>query len=133
MRMKRKVIPLSLIFSAVLSSMIVLTASVFADSKHITFNEPVTVGSIVLAPGVYKVAWVGTGPDVLVTFMKGGKTVATTPARLVLEKSPYHARAIETMTMPDNSRVLKRLSFSDRALVFDLSNSAGESQEPIAA
>ena len=120
MKVKRTAIPLLLLFSAMLTAMVVLNSTATADSKHITFTEPVTVGNVVLEPGEYEVVWEGSGPEVLVSFMKGNKTVATATARLILEKSSYPHRAVEVRVMPDNSRALKRITFSNRALVFDL-------------
>lgn len=121
--MKTKHIPgrLSLLFSAILASMIVLTSTSLADSKHITITEPLTIGSVALPAGTYNVVWSGSGPEVQVSFMKGSKTIASAPARLVLEKSQYH-RAVETTTLPDNTKALNRIQFGDRTLVFDLSS-----------
>ena len=119
MRTKQGAIPLALLFSAVFVAMVALTSTALADSKHVTFNEPVSIDGVVLEAGEYNVVWNGSGPEVEVSFMKGNKTLATTAARLVLEKSP-HRRAVETTTLPDNSRVLKRISFSEKALIFDL-------------
>ena len=98
--------------------MVMLTAPVVADSKHITLYDAVTVGGRVLESGAYKVTWLGSGPEVQVTFSRGSKTVATTRARLVFEKSTR--RAVQTTTLPDNSIVLTRLSFSDESLYFDV-------------
>jgi len=116
-RTKRRAILLSLVLSAMLSSLLTLSAPAFASSKEITFDHPTMVGNVVLKPGVYRVVWTGVGPVVEVSFIKGGKTVATAPARLVLEKSPD--RKMEMSSLPDNTRVLKRLVFSSKALIFD--------------
>lgn len=119
MNTKHKGIPLALLFSAIFASMIILTSTALADSKHITFSEPVTVGSVVLEAGTYNVVWVGTGPEVQVSFKKRNKTLATTSARLVFEKS-QHRRMVRTTRLPDNSRILEQISFSEETLIFDL-------------
>ena len=124
MRMKRAAISL-LLFTAILSSVTVLTSTGFADTKHITVKEPVTIGNIVLQPGDYKVVWQGSGPDVQVSFINKN-TTATTSAKVVVEKR--RGRSFETVTMPDNSKVVKRISFRSKSLVFDQSSLAGESQ-----
>ena len=124
---KSRVTLLSLLVSAILSSMIAFTPTAFADTKHITFTEPVTVGNIVLKPGTYQVTWSGDGPLVEVSFLRGNKTIATASARLSLEKSP--TRQIVTITLPDNSRALKQLVFSSKSLLFDLSNEPSGSEE----
>jgi len=125
MRMNRRAILLPLLLSAVLSSLIALTSTAFADTKHVTFYEAVTVGNVVLKPGDYQVKWIGSGPEVQVSFIRGDKTVVTVSARLVLEKRPY--RSTGTITGADNSSVLSRLSFTSKSLVFDQSDKLGES------
>ena len=117
MRMKSATFARSLLFLTILA---VLTSTVLADSKHVTFNDTVTIGGTVLKPGIYNVVWIGSGPIVQVSFMKRDTTVATASARLVLEKGLYR-RAVEMKILPDNSRVLARLSFKNKSLVFDLS------------
>lgn len=111
----------ALFFATVFASMIALTSTVRADSKHVTFIEPVTIGGTVLAPGIYSVVWEGSGPEVQVSFMKDNKTLATASANLVLEKSPYR-RSYITTDSPENPRVLMRIRFSKTALVFDRSS-----------
>ena len=130
MKMKRIAIPLLLI-SAVLT-MVVLESPALADSKHIRFDEPVTIGSVVLQPERYRVEWTGTGSEVRVAFMRGSKTLAITTGKLLFEKNRYLHRAFETTRMSDNSKMLTRISFANRALVFDLSGPAGERNPPVA-
>lgn len=131
MKMKRTAIPLLLLFSATLT-MIGLKSTAFADSKHIRFDEPVTIGSVVLQPDRYRVEWTGSGAEVMVTFMKGSKTFATATARLVFEKTPYAHRSFETTKLTDSSKMLTRISFANRALIFDLMRSTGGRDQPIA-
>ena len=77
-----------------------------------------TVAGTTLQPDTYKVVWnEASGSDVQVTFMKGSKTMATTTAKLVVESSLYDG-AVETKTSPDNAKVLERISWKKKALVF---------------
>jgi hypothetical protein len=85
------------------------------------------VGTVTLETGTYRVEWDGAGPEVLVTFKKDGDTVATASARLVSGKNP-RSRIIETTTAADDSKVLKRIAFSEEALIFDLPGAKGESR-----
>jgi hypothetical protein len=124
MKMKRTAM-LGLLFSAIFASM-VLTSTVTGDTKHFTFSEPVIVGNVTLEPGTYRLEWTGSGPEVKVSFLKEGKLVAIASAMLIVDKSPH--RAIETITMPDNSKVLKRISFTRKTLVFTLSSLGSESR-----
>ena len=59
--------------------------SVFARDKNqhsVDISATVQVEGAQLKPGNYKVEWQGTGPDIQVTFLRDGKTVATVPATL---------------------------------------------------
>jgi hypothetical protein len=117
-----------LLFSAILASTVVLTTTALGrETKHITFDNPVMIGSVTLKEGDYAVKWEGMGPEVTVTFQKNGDTVATAPARLVMEKN-RNRRSIETTTNSDSSRVLKKIAFNKEALVFDVPAASGESR-----
>jgi hypothetical protein len=123
MKTKLTVIPLLLCLS-VLTTSVVLTpraAASAADSEHITFSEPVMVAGTLLEAETYKLVWEGTGPQVQVSFMKGSKTVATASATLVLAESSYDG-AIETKTLGDNSKVLEKITWKKKALVFGQSS-----------
>jgi hypothetical protein len=115
--MKRTGNSVSLFFSAIVALMAILAPAVLADSKHVTFVDPVTVGGTVLKPATYTVVWSGSGPQVDVSFMRGNKVVATASAILIIEESP--SRAVHTRTLPDNSKVITRISFRSKSLVFD--------------
>jgi|SRR5579863_541396 len=69
-----------------LSTLSVLSpVGVFArDNNQHSVDIPATVqiGGTQLKPGNYKVKWQGAGPDIQVTFLRDGKTVATVPATL---------------------------------------------------
>jgi hypothetical protein len=71
---------------ALLSILAVLSPlSVFARDKNqhsVDIPSTVQVGGTQLKPGNYKVEWQGTGPDLQVTFLRDGKTVATATATL---------------------------------------------------
>jgi hypothetical protein len=73
-------------YVALLSTLAVLSPlSVFARDKNqhsVDIPDTVQVGDTQLKPGNYKVEWQGTGPDIQVTFLRDGKTVATVPATL---------------------------------------------------
>ena len=117
MTKRHRLFPVLLLLSTVFASMVVLTSTVGADSRTVSFNEPVTVEGTVLKPGTYTVVWTGTGPEVQVSFIRNGRTVTTATARLDLERNPL--RSITTKTLPDNSSILLRLSFKHLTLFFD--------------
>lgn len=66
-------------------------AAVAGDKNHatITVYRPTQLGSTLLAPGEYEMAWSGTGNDVKVTLSKGRKVLVTAPARLSEQRDLY--------------------------------------------
>jgi hypothetical protein len=75
----------TLTYLTLLSIIAVSPLSVFARDKNqhsVDIPATVQVGGTQLKPGNYKVEWQGTGPDIQVAFLQGGKTVATVPATL---------------------------------------------------
>ena len=129
MTKKSSVFPVTLLFLGICASTVVLTSTARgADSRTVTFSEPVTVDGTVLKPGTYKVVWIGSEPEVQVSFIKEGNTVATATARLAIEKGPQ--RSITTKTMPDNSRALARLSFKHLTLFFDAAGGSHATRPP---
>jgi hypothetical protein len=71
------------------ATMLALTAApLFASPKPETVHiaEALMLGSTQLAPGDYKVTWVGTGPIVHIT-LTSGKTSVSADAKLVTTQS----------------------------------------------
>jgi len=66
-------------------------AAVAGDKNHaiITVYRPTQLGSALLAPGEYDLAWSGTGNDVKVTLSKGKKILVTVPARVSEQRDLY--------------------------------------------
>jgi hypothetical protein len=117
---RAKFTTLSVLFSVVLISAIIVTQSAAArdrNSEHVTFNAPTMVAGTLLEPATYNVIWEGPGPRVQVTFEKGLKTVLTTSAEFIPEASPYDG-AIATRVREDNTRVLQKIRWKNKALVF---------------
>jgi hypothetical protein len=65
------------------------TVSAYAaqNSKTVTFDQVVQVGSTKLATGPVKVSWTGTGSDAQVTFAVKGSTPVTVPAQIIDKKN----------------------------------------------
>jgi hypothetical protein len=93
------------------------------NSASVQIAQPVTVAGAQLAPGNYRLVWEGNGPDVTVTFLEGKKTVATAPAKLVNTQSNQTA-ALETVTSPDKTQLLKAVDLNKLTIQF---------QTPVAA
>ena len=109
--------------TALLSVLAVLCSlSAFARDKNqhsVNISDAVQVGSTQLQPGKYKVEWQGTGPDVQVTFLQNGKTVATVPGTLKSNDTQVSQDAIVTDSASANKK-LNEIDFGrdKQALVF---------------
>jgi len=117
---KARFVTLTFFISIVAMSMIIDTHPAGAgdrNSEHVTFYAATMVAGTVLEPGTYNVVWEGPSPHVQVTFEKGLKTVLTTSAELIAEESPYDG-AIVTRTRADNTKVLEKIMWKNKALVF---------------
>lgn len=104
---------------ALLLLLSVLPAASFAasNSKEITFDKTIKVGTTDLQPGTYKVAWKGTGPTVEVDFWQNRKVVATTSAKLQNNQSGYES-AVQTSDVNSGSAILREIDFKNSELVF---------------
>jgi len=78
----------ALLLVVVLAFATTMFAGVFTGGKNsatVNIREKVTVGSITLAAGEYKVTWTDAGQ---VTFAQGKKTVATIPGTVTAQENP---------------------------------------------
>jgi hypothetical protein len=119
-RNRLRFITLTFFLSVVLVSSIIIAQPAVAgdrNSEHVTLGVPTMVSGTVLEPGTYNVIWEGPGPHVQVTFEKGLKTVLTTSAEFIPEASPYDG-AMVTRTREDNTRILQKIRWKNKALVF---------------
>jgi len=87
-------------YVALLSALAVLSPlGAFARDKNqrsVDIPNAVRVGGTQLEPGHYKLQIQGTGPDVQVTFLQDGKTVATAPGKLKMNDDNVTQDAIVT-------------------------------------
>ena len=111
-----------------LLSMIALlsTVSALARDKNqhsVEISNTVQVGGTQLTPGNYKVEWQGTGPEVRVNFVRGGKTIATAPGTLKTNDPHVTQDDIVTDTTSANKTTLTEIDFSHNkeSLVFEQS------------
>lgn len=113
--MKSKFAVLSVLVLTLLSSALYAAPK---NSDRVTFHDPVKVADTQLPAGDYKVVWDGNGPDVKVSFLQGKKTVATTSATLVQERSSI-GTAVRLRTESDNSQVVTGITFKNVSLNFE--------------
>jgi len=105
--------------SLFLFAALLIPALAFAAEKksaNVQVDQPVKVADTQLAPGQYRLTWEGNGPDVTVTFSEGKKTIATVPAKLV--NAPGNQPALETVTAPDKTQLLKAVDLNNLTLQF---------------
>jgi hypothetical protein len=95
------------------------------DHVNISFSESVVIGKTQLKPGDYQLKWSGSGDKVQVTVLEGGKTVATTEAKLVENPQPSPYDSVSVTTLPDNTQTIQEVDFahSKEALVFTSTSS----------
>jgi hypothetical protein len=91
-----------------------LSLSAFAakNSQDVTFSKSVKVGSTQLPAGDYKVSWTGADASLQVTIAKNGKTLATTPAKLVPVKNPSVGLGTKTVNGADILQTIQLNKFN---------------------
>jgi hypothetical protein len=102
--------------SLTLGLALLLATSAFATANKgsVQLMDPVTVSGTQLPAGDYSVKWDGNGPNVEVSFLKGNKVVATTPARLIdLSQKPNNDSAVLTSNS-DGSKSLTEIHFGGK-------------------
>lgn len=105
------------LFAAAVFFIPVLALAGSKNSANVELDQTVKVADTQLAPGQYKLIWEGNGPDITVNFTEGKKTVATVPAKLVSNQS--NQEAIETLTVADNSRLLRAIDLKKVSIRFE--------------
>lgn len=107
-----------------------LTTSVFAASKgSLQVLDQITVNGQPLKAGDYNLKWDGSGANVQLSILKGGKVVATTPAQIVnLQSSPNNNAAV-LKNNPDGSRSLSEIRFGGKKYALAIGGDAAQ-QEP---
>ena len=81
-----------LLKTVVLGLAVLLASSAFAISKgSLHVQEPLAVNGQQLAPGDYQLRWEGTGSNVEVSFLQGGKEVVKASARVITLDRPYNS------------------------------------------
>ena len=109
---------------ALLSTLtLLLPLSLWARDKNqhsMNLSDSVQIGATQLTPGSYKVEWREAGPEVQVTFVREGKTVATASGTLKMNDDQVIHDDIVIQTTSDHRKVLKEIDFGRQkeALIF---------------
>jgi hypothetical protein len=109
-----------------LASAVLLAATAFAANKgSFELQHPALVAGKQLAPGTYKVRWEGSGDQVQLNIMQGGKAVATTTAHVMqVQVAPPEDSALINVN-PDGSRSVAQIRFRGKKFVLEIANEGG--------
>lgn len=120
----------SLSFSKIMIAVVVLafaTASFAANNErkeNFQIAAPAQVNGTQLPAGDYVAKWEGTGPDVQVSIVRNGKTVATVPAKVVESAAKASTDATELHTASNGDRQLRAVQFSGKKYSLEFSGEA---------
>lgn len=123
------------IFTVLLGSSLLLTASAFAgntNKKSLHLTDSVTIEGTQLKPGNYTVEWEGSGPNVEVNIVKGRKTVATAPARVVSVSAPNRQDGYTALAEKDGSQSVQQFFFRGERFNLELGQASGANATPAA-
>ena len=89
--------------------------------KSFQVTSELQVSGKKLAPGSFEVTWIGKATTVQVDLLQNGKSVARTPARIVMLPEKSAADKVVTRGNPDGSNSIASLEFAGEsfAVVFD--------------
>jgi hypothetical protein len=105
------------------------TAAFAGNNSHknsFQIFAPAQVNGTELAAGDYTAKWEGNGPDVQVSIIRDGKTVATVPAKVVESAQKASNDAAELENGNSGSRELSAIHFSGKT--YSLQFSGGTAQ-----
>jgi len=121
------------IATLLLGSSLLVSVSAFAANtikKSLHLYENVTVEGKQLTPGDYKVEWSGSGPEVKVDILKGRKTVATVPARIVSQGAANEQDGYELNSGKNGSQTLSHVFFSGEKFDLKIGQAANVNASP---
>ncbi len=107
-------------------------ASAFASDAgkgNFQISDPVQVNGTTLPAGDYTAKWQGSGPDVQVSIVRSGKTVATIPAKLVQLEQKASYDAAEYQTGVSGKRELTALHFSGKKYSLQLGSTTAQTMK----
>lgn len=97
-------------------SLLLSTAALAAKNKKkdIHLYEDATVKGTLLHPGDYKVEWSGPGPNVSLSIIQDGTTVATVPARVVAENTAHDHDGYVLQNAKNGNKSIEEIFFSGK-------------------
>jgi hypothetical protein len=109
---------------------LVLASAAFAGEKAtIKVYEDVKVNGKTLTPGVYQLAWEGTGSNVQVNIRQGRTDVATVPAAVEASKSAASGTGYTTKQEGDGTKSVTAVFFAGKKVILSLDQQAASSAQ----
>jgi len=107
------------------------TSAFAADGGKGNFqiSNPVQVNGTTLPAGDYTAKWEGSGPDVQVSIVRSGKTVATVPAKLVQLEQKASDDAAEYQRGAEGKSELTALHFSGKKYSLQLASTSAQTMK----
>lgn len=84
------------------------------NKKSMHLYEDAKVKGTLLHPGDYKVEWTGTGPNVRLSIVQDGATVATVPARVVTENTPHEHDGYVLKSAKNGGKSIEEIFFGGK-------------------
>ena len=110
---------------SLLLSTAVLAAKTNKKDMHIYENAKLQ--GTTLQPGDYKVEWNGPGPNVQVSIVQDGATVATVPARVVTETTAHDHDGYVLHSAKNGSKAIQEIFFSGKKYDLKINPAANSS------
>lgn len=99
-----------------------------ANRGKLHLEDRTTIDGKLVKPGHYTVEWIGAGPTVQVTLLRGKQTVATFPAHITEQPTPNHDDAYSSTTAPDGSSRLTAIYISGKRTSLELEQNQADAQ-----
>jgi type 1 glutamine amidotransferase len=120
----------------IVAAVLLVTVSAFAAGAHkgsFQLIESAQISGKELPAGEYTATWDGEGNNVNVSFVRGGKVIATAKANIVSLEKKSSENAVEVKTSSSGTRALTALRFGGQKYKLDLTgaNEASSSGEAV--
>lgn len=99
------------------ASSLLLSAAALAaktNKKDLHLYENAKIKGTMLHPGDYKVEWDGSGPNVRLSIVQDGATVATVPAHVVTENTAHNYDGYVLQSAKNGGQAIEEIFFSGK-------------------
>ena len=114
------------LFPVVLLAVLAAVPVFAKDHANITLGHSASINGTALPQGNYKVSWVSHSPQATVTFIQGGKTLATAEGKWVDRNTKFDSDQVLYSSDGDGAKKVVEIRFAgmSQALVFGDADSA---------